>query len=68
MNRHRKLFSQRKNLSKPQYPQLLIINVPVGCSSVLKHLDILLDEEITFAGHVKAKIQKAVISINVTKN
>ena len=53
--------------SKPQHPQPLLTNVPVGQSFLQKHLGILLDEKLSFPQLIRAKIQKTGIRINVIK-
>ena len=50
-------------LSKPKHPQLLFNKTPVTYSSFQKHLWILLDEKLSFANHIKVKLQKASIGI-----
>ena len=62
---HKVVFSRKQ--SKPQHPHILFNNVPVGCSSLQNHLGKLLDEKLSFAQHIKTKIQKAGIGINVIK-
>ena len=59
------VFSRKQ--SKPKHPQLLFNKTPVACSSSQKHLGIILDEKLSFTNHIKVKIQKAGIGINVIK-
>ena len=59
------VFSRKQ--SKPKHPQLLFNKTPVACSSSQKHLGIILDEKLNFINHIKVKIQKAGIGINVIK-
>ena len=53
--------------SKPKHPQLLFNKTPVAHSSSQKHFGIILDEQLSFTNHIKVKIQKASIGINVIK-
>ena len=54
--------------SKPKHPQLLFNKTPVAYSSSQKHFGIILDEKLSFANHIKLKIQKAGIGINVIRS
>ena len=60
------VFSRKQ--PKPQHSQPLFNKTPVACSSSQKHLEIILDEKLSFTNHIKVKIQKAVIAINVIKS
>ena len=53
---------------KPKHPQLWFNKTPVAYSFSQKHLEIILDEKLSFTNHIKVKIQKAVIAINVIKS
>ena len=54
--------------SEPKNPPLLCNKTPVVYSSSQKHLGIILDEKLSFTNHIKVKIQKAGIGINVFKS
>ena len=54
--------------SKPKHPPLLFNKTPVTCSSSQKHFEIILDENLNLTNHIKVKIQKAGIGINVIKS
>ena len=54
--------------SKPKHPPLLFNKAPVTYSSSQKHFEIILDENLNLTNHIKVKIQKAGIGINVIKS
>ena len=60
------VFSRKQ--PKPQHSQLLFNKTPFACSSFQKHLEIILDEKLSFTNHTKEKIQKAGIKINVIES
>ena len=60
------VFSRKQ--SKPKHPQPLFNKTLVVYSSSQKHLGIILDEKLSFANHIKVKIQKAGIGINLVKS
>ena len=60
------VFSQKQ--SKPKHSQLLFNKTPVAYSSSQKHLGIISNEKLSLTNHVKVKIQKAGIGINVIKS
>ena len=60
------VFSRKQ--SKPKHSQLLFNKTPAAYSSSQKHLEIILDEKLSFTNHIKVKIQKTVIGINVIKS
>ena len=60
------VFSRKQ--PKLQHSQLLFNKTPFACSSFQKHLEIILDEKLSFTNHTKEKIQKAGIKINVIES
>ena len=60
------VFSRKQ--STPKHLQLLFDKTPVVYSPSQKHVGIILDEKLSFTNHIKAKIQKAGIRINVIKS
>ena len=58
-------FSRKQ--SKPKHSQLLFNKTPAAYSSSQKHLGIIWDEKLSFTNHIKLKIQKEGIEINVLK-
>ena len=60
------VFSRKQ--SKPKHSQLLFNKTHTAYSSSQKHLEIILDEKLSFANHIKVKIQKAGYGINVIKS
>ena len=45
-----------------------LIKAPVAYSSSQKHLELILDEKLSFTNHIKVKIQISGIEINVIKS
>ena len=60
------MFSHENNLN--QNILNLFNKTPVAYSSSQKHLVIILEEKLGFTNHIKVKIQKAGIGINVIKS
>ena len=60
------VFSRKQ--PKPQHSHPLFNKTPVACSSSQKHLEIILDEKLSFTNHTEEKIQKAGIKINVIES
>ena len=60
------VFSRKQ--PKPKHSQPLFNKTPVACSSSQKHLEIILDEKLSFTNHTEEKIQKAGIKINVIES
>ena len=60
------VFSRKQ--SKPKHSQLLFNKTPVAYSSSQKHLGLILDEKLSFTNHIKVKIQKKGIRIDVIQS
>ena len=66
INRLQRLFFPTKR--KPdKHPSLYFNGVSVACSSIQKHLGLVLDEKLTFDHHLNEKISKAIKGISLIK-
>ena len=59
------IFSHEKKPDK--HPSLYFNGAPVSCSSIQKHLGLVLDEKLTFDHHFNEKISKAFKGISLIK-
>ena len=59
------VFSTKQ--SKSKHPQLLLNNVPVGCSSLQKHFGVHLDEKLSFPS-ISRQCRKPVSELMSLKN
>ena len=59
------IFSHKKKPDK--HPSLYFNGAPVACSSIQKHLGLVLDEKLTFDHHLNEKISKAIKGISLIK-
>ena len=59
------IFSRK--MTKSSHPQIFFNNVSVSCTSIQKHLQIYLDEKLSFNHHIKEKMTKVMKGIGVIK-
>ena len=56
-----------RKLSKPKYPQLLLIKVRIVFHSSQKHVFIVLDQKLSFTHHIEVEYRKKVLELMLLK-